>query len=211
MLCKDPSKRLNAAQVLAHSWVLDCAQLAQEPYLQDSLNREQLEIPGVSFSTAFIAKDQAYSFTYESPETGEDQQGQSHTLASSFSSFLVNDNTLCSASGGFSFRNHDESGGIELSSPVSSILSFTFSPRIAVERDFLFDTEGTDSKLDAIHKEVFLGKLPALSDTFVPVNRGIGEMTQKIEIRQEGFNGSKLSSIHSRRNHTIKTWRARSI
>ncbi|KAG5228416.1 calcium-dependent protein [Salix suchowensis] len=70
-------------------------------------------------------------------------------------------------------------------------------------RDFLFDTEGTDSKLDAIHKEVSLGKLPALSDTFVPVNRGIGEMTQKIEIRQEGFNGSKLSSIHSRRNHTI--------
>uniref|UniRef100_A0A6N2KSX4 Uncharacterized protein n=1 Tax=Salix viminalis TaxID=40686 RepID=A0A6N2KSX4_SALVM len=130
--------------------------------------------------------DQASSFTYESPETGEDQQGQSHTLASSFSSFLVNDNTLY----------HDESGGIELSSPVSSILSLTFSPRIAVERDFLFDTEGTDSKLDAIHKEVFLGKLPALSDTFVPVNRGIGEMTQKIEIRQEGFNGSKLSSIH---------------
>jgi hypothetical protein len=26
---------------------------------------------------------------------------------------------------------------------------------------------------------------------------------QKIEIRQEGFNGSKLSSIHGRRNHTI--------
>ncbi|KAJ6714536.1 CALCIUM-DEPENDENT PROTEIN KINASE 34-LIKE [Salix viminalis] len=123
----------------------------------DSLNRGQLEIAGVSFSTPFIAQDQASSFTYESPETGEDQQGQSHTLASSFSSFLVNDNTLCSASGGFSFRNHDESGGIELSSPVSSILSLTFSPRIAVERDFLFDTEGTDSKLDAIHKEVFLG------------------------------------------------------
>ena len=51
--------------------------------------------------------------------------------------------------------------------------------------------------------EVLLGKLPALSDTFVPVNRGIGEMIQKIETRQEGFNGSKLSSIHGRRNHTI--------
>ncbi|KAF9689396.1 hypothetical protein SADUNF_Sadunf01G0087900 [Salix dunnii] len=203
MLCKDPSKRLNASQVLAHSWALDCAQLAQESYPQDSLYCGQLEIAGGSFSTPSIARDQACSFTYESPVTGEDQQRQSHTLTSSFSSFLVNDNTLCSASGGFSLRNHDESGGIELPSPVSSILSFTFSPRIAVERDFLFDTEGTDSKLDAIHKEVFLGKLPALSDNFVPVNRGIGEMTQKIGIRQEGFNGSKLSSIHSRRNHTI--------
>eukprot|EP00258_Populus_trichocarpa_P033457 XP_024449476.1 uncharacterized protein LOC7478078 [Populus trichocarpa] len=85
------------------------------------------------------------------------------------------------------------------------MLSFTFvSPRIAVEKgDFLFDAKVTESKLDAIHGEVLLGKLPALSDTFVPVNRGIGEMMQKIEIRQEGFNGSKLSSIHGRRNHTI--------
>ncbi|XP_061964365.1 uncharacterized protein LOC133688767 [Populus nigra] len=85
------------------------------------------------------------------------------------------------------------------------MLRFTFfSPRIAVEKgDFLFDAKVTDSKLDAIHGEVLLGKLPALSDTFVPVNRAIGEMMQKIEIRQEGFNGSKLSSIHGRRNHTI--------
>lgn len=51
--------------------------------------------------------------------------------------------------------------------------------------------------------EVFSGKLPALSDTLVPVNRGIGERMQKIEIPQEGFNGSILSSIHGRRNHTI--------
>nr|TKR97430.1 hypothetical protein D5086_0000210750 [Populus alba] len=168
---------------------------------QDNLNRGQLEIAGGSFSTPFIARDQAYSFTYESPVTGEDQQGQSPTLTSSFSSFLVNDNTPCSASEGFSFSNHDESGAIEL----SSMLSFTFfSPRIAVEKgDFLFDAKVTDSKLDAIHGEVFPGKLPALSDTLVPVNRGIGERMQKIEIPQEGFNGSILSSIHGRRNHTI--------
>ncbi|KAL3609973.1 hypothetical protein D5086_000993 [Populus alba] len=123
--------------------------LAQESYLQDNLNRGQLEIAGGSFSTPFIARDQAYSFTYESPVTGEDQQGQSPTLTSSFSSFLVNDNTPCSASEGFSFSNHDESGAIEL----SSMLSFTFfSPRIAVEKgDFLFDAKVTDSKLDAIH------------------------------------------------------------
>ncbi|KAJ6946363.1 hypothetical protein NC651_001183 [Populus alba x Populus x berolinensis] len=124
-----------------------------------------------------MARDQAYSFTYESPVTGEDQQGQSPTLTSSFSSFLVNDNTPLSASEG---------------------------PRIAVEKgDFLFDARVTDLKLDAIHGEVFLGKFPALSDTLVPVNRGIGERMQKIEIPQEGFNGSILSSIHGRRNHTI--------
>ncbi|CAK7335436.1 unnamed protein product [Dovyalis caffra] len=205
MLCKDPSKRLNAAQVLAHSWVQDFAQLAPESYLQNNLNCGQLEIGGGSFSTPFIARDQAYSFTYESP-TGEDQQGQSPTLTSSFSSFLVSDNTPCSATGGFSFSNHDESGAIEFSSPVSSMLSFTFfSPSTAVEKgDFLFGSKACESKLNTIHAEPVLGKLPALSDTFIPVHRGIGEMMQKIEFRREGFNGSKLSSIHSsRRHHTI--------
>ncbi|KAL9406384.1 hypothetical protein Peur_003356 [Populus x canadensis] len=134
---------------------------------QDNLNRGQLEIAGGSFSSPFIARDQAYSFTYESPVTGEDQQGQSPTLTSSFSSFLVNDNTPRSASEVCSSMNY------------YSKLSFLAGA------------------------EVLLGKLPALSDTFVPVNRAIGEMMQKIEIRQEGFNGSKLSSIHGRRNHTI--------
>ncbi|KAG6791770.1 hypothetical protein POTOM_000903 [Populus tomentosa] len=126
----------------------------------DNLNRGQLEIAGGSFSTPFIARDQAYSFTYESPVTGEDQQGQSPTLTSSFSSFLVNDNTPCSA---------------------SEVLELQLR-----KGDFLFDAKVTDSKLDAIHGEVFPGKLPALSDTLVPVNRGIGERMQKIEIPQEG-------------------------
>ncbi|KAG6788385.1 hypothetical protein POTOM_004450 [Populus tomentosa] len=123
--------------------------LQEQKPQQDNLNRGQLEIAGGSFSTPFIARDQAYSFTYESPVTGD-------------------------------------------------------CPRIAVEKgDFLFDAKVTDSKLDAIHGEVFPGKLPALSDTLVPVNRGIGERMQKIEIPQGGFNGSILSSIHGRRNHTI--------
>lgn len=205
MLCKDPFKRLNTAQVLAHSWVQDGAQLAQESNMQDNLNCEQLEICGGSFSTPFIAKDQAYSFTYELPVTGGDQQGHSPTPTSSFSSFLVNDNTPCSASGGFSFSNHDEPGATEFSSPILSMLSFTFfSPITEVDKgDFSFGTKATVSKWDAIHGESVLRKLPALSATSAPVHRGIEEMMQKIEFPREGGNGSKLSSIHSRRNHTI--------
>ncbi|KAJ6415263.1 hypothetical protein OIU84_004119 [Salix udensis] len=175
MLCKDPFKRLNTAQVLAHSWVQDGA------------------------------LDQAYSFTYELPVTAGDQQGHSPTPTSSFSSFQVNDNTACSASGGFSFSNNDESGVTELSSPISSMLSFAFSsPTTEVDKgDFSFGTKATESKWDAIHGEAVLQKLPALSPTFAPVHRGIGEMMLKIEFPREGFSGSKLTSIHSRRNHTI--------
>jgi hypothetical protein len=51
--------------------------------------------------------------------------------------------------------------------------------------------------------ESVLRQLPALSATSAPVHRGIEEMMQKIEFPREGCNGSKLSSIHSRRNHTI--------
>lgn len=205
MLCKDPFKRLNTAQVLAHSWVQDGALVAQESNMQDNLNCGQLKICGGSFSTPFIAKDQAYSFTYELPVTAGDQQGHSPTPTSSFSSFQVNDNTACSASGGFSFSNNDESGVTELSSPISSMLSFTFSsPTTEVDKgDFSFGTKATESKWDAIHGEAVLQKLPALSPTFAPAHRGIGEMMLKIEFPREGFSGSKLTSIHSRRNHTI--------
>jgi hypothetical protein len=81
-------------------------------------------------------------------------------LTSSFSSFLVNDYTPRSASEGFSFSNHDESGAIEL----SSMLRFTFfSPRIAVEKgDFLFDAKVTDSKLDAIHGGTYVAFITLL-------------------------------------------------
>lgn len=139
----------------------DGAQLAQESNMQDNLNCEQLEICGGSFSTPFIAKDQAYSFTYELPVTGGDQQGHSPTPTSSCSSFLVNDNTPCSASGGFSFSNHDEPGATEFSSPILSMLSFTFfSPITEVDKgDFSFGTKATESKWDAIHGGTYVASI----------------------------------------------------
>lgn len=86
----------------------------------------------------------------------------SPTLTSSFSSFLVNDKTPRSASEGFSFSNHDESGADAIE--LSSMLSFTFvSPRIAVEKgDFLFDAKVTDSKLDAIHGGTYVAFITLL-------------------------------------------------
>ncbi|KAG8662139.1 calcium-dependent protein kinase 26 isoform X1 [Manihot esculenta] len=202
MLCVDPSKRLNSGQVLAHSWMQDCSEPTQS-HKQDTVEFEQLEIGGGSFSIPFINRVQDYSFSYGSPVIGECQEQQSPTFTS-FSSLLVDNNAPCSASGIFSFSNCDESSGTEF--PIPSMLSFTFfSPNSAVEqREVEFGFNCNESDMNSNHGDAdsTLEKLFVMADAS-SVKRGVGEITQRSEFRREGVTGSRVSSIHSRRNHTI--------
>ncbi|EEF51085.1 calcium-dependent protein kinase, putative [Ricinus communis] len=151
MLCVDSSKRLTAAQVLAHSWMQDCGEPVQEIYKQDNLDFAQLEMGGESFSIPVIKREHDYSFNYSSPVVGEGQAEQSPTFTSSFSSMPVE-----AESGGFSFSICDESGVTELPSPIPSMLSFTFfGPNPAVEEgEALFGFCEAESKRDSIHGDV---------------------------------------------------------
>lgn len=77
-----------------------------------------------SFSVSFMPRNQDISFGAESPAC--DALSPDFTCRSSFSSFLAEPLTPCSALGGFSFKSIDDSAGLEFSSPVSSMPSFTF-------------------------------------------------------------------------------------
>lgn len=207
MLCVDPSKRLTAAQVLAHSWMKDFVESSQEPYKRKDPRSGQLELGGSSFSTPLIARNQDYSFSYESPITSDGQMGTSpaFTCRSSFSTFLVDNNAPCSVSGGFSFSSCCESAAREFPSPVPSLPSFTFfSPSSEIDRgNHLPAYEANLSTLDDTSGESRLSKALVFPDSPLPVRHDIGETEHRTEIRRGGTSGYKASVIHSKRNHTI--------
>ncbi|XVF10683.1 hypothetical protein REPUB_Repub07fG0203600 [Reevesia pubescens] len=207
MICVDPSKRLTAAQVLAHPWVEDCRQVAQEAYKDNNLDCRELKAGGNSFSTPFIKRNQDYSFSDGSPVSANVQLGTpAFTSKSSFSSFLVENGSPCSESVGFSFSSCCQSSATEFSSPIPSMPSFTFfSPIAAVEpQNISLETEATTSKTGDVYGESNLVKLFMLPDSSVPVKLKVGNMEQKTEFHKGGgHNGSRYAGIHSKRNHTI--------
>ncbi|KAJ0049672.1 hypothetical protein Pint_16035 [Pistacia integerrima] len=198
MIRVDPSKRLSAAEVLAHSWIEDCAQGAEGPFRQDDRCCKELEADGGSFSASFVTRKQDYSFS-----DGQLGQSPAFTCKSSFSTLVVDDSTPCSGYGGFSFSSCCESSTPDFSSPIPSMPSFTFfSPSSAVEQGNLsLGFRVNMSKLDEEHgdAESNLGKLFVLPDSTFPVKRESGET----EIRRTGILGSRVSGIHNKRNHTI--------
>ncbi|XP_015901876.3 calcium-dependent protein kinase 26 [Ziziphus jujuba] len=204
MLCVDPSKRLTAAQVLAHSWMEDCAQVTQETYKQDSQVCSELEAGGVSFSTPFISRTQDYSFSSRPSTMDDGQLWQLPVLTckSSLLSFQVDDDTPCSAFGGFSFSSCRESSALEFSSLVPSMPSFTFSnPASATGPGSILGSKAEIPSLDVTYADAIMGKLLVLPDSF-SVKHGAGGMERK-EIRKGGTSGLKVVGIHSKRNHTI--------
>ncbi|BFG31616.1 hypothetical protein CerSpe_178900 [Prunus speciosa] len=206
MLCVDPSRRLTAAQVLAHPWLQSCACASKETYKQDNQVCRQLEVSGGSFSTPFIDRNQDFSFSDGSPTAGDVELWQSpaFTCKSSFSTFLVGNSSLCPASGGFSFSSCYEPSAAEFSSPVPSMPSFTFfSPSSSVAQgDISLRFTTNMSMLDASYGESSAEKLLMLSDCS-PVKHD-GEEIERKEFRRGGTNGSsRVAGIHSKRNHTI--------
>ncbi|XP_059642577.1 calcium-dependent protein kinase 26-like [Cornus florida] len=207
MLGVDPSKRLTAKEVLAHSWMKDCAQGTQGPSKHDCSDFGQMEVGGGSFSTPFIAKTRDYIFSDGLPATTCSKEGNSpaFTCRTSFTSFPVDNTTPCSISVGFSFSSCCESNATEFSSPVPSMPSFTFfSPCSAFKHGN--ESLGFEAKIstrDARHEDSSLGKAFVLSDPTLPIEHQLREMEQRTELQRGETSGSKVSCIHNRRNHTI--------
>lgn len=106
----------------------DCLQVAQETQKQDNQVCSELEAGGDFFSTQFVSRTQDYSFSGRTSiiDEGQPWQSPAFTCKSSFSSFQVDDDTPCTASGGFSFSSFRESSAAECISLIPSMPSFTF-------------------------------------------------------------------------------------
>lgn len=200
MLRVDPSTRLTAAEVLAHSWMEECEQVAQKPCKQDDLCCKQLEAGGSSFSATFISRNMDCSFG-----DGQLEQSPAFTCKSSFSAFLADDSTPCSGYGGFSFSSCCKSSAADFSSPIPSMPSFSFfSPISAVEQgNASLGHKVNMAKLDEKHGESNLGKLFVLPGSLLPVRREVREIEDRTEVPRGGATASRASGIHNKRNRTI--------
>ncbi|XP_059450473.1 calcium-dependent protein kinase 26 isoform X2 [Corylus avellana] len=204
MLCMDPSQRLTAEQVLDHPWMKDNG--PKEPSGCENHGCGEWGIAGGSFSTPFMSRNQDISFGTGSPITC-DVESPTFTCRSSFSSFLAEPETPCTASGGFSFRSSDDSNAMEFSSPVPTISSFAFfSPGSAIEQgSCALEFSTSIPRVDAIQGEASLGKLLMLPDSTLCFAHEGKEMERKeAEVKRSGGTfGSRMFCIHSKRNHTI--------
>lgn len=116
-----------------HCWMESNQTTLEQPNEHDIQSCREWDVGDSSFCASFMTRNQDISFGAESPTC--DAQSPTFTCRSSFSSFLVESSTPCSASGGFSFHDVGGSTGLEFSSPVSSMPSFAFlSPNSVVEK-----------------------------------------------------------------------------
>ncbi|KAH0866357.1 hypothetical protein HID58_083568 [Brassica napus] len=192
MLCVDPSQRLTADGVLAHTWMDELSEPGQEQYGQDGVGCEGLESGGCSFSIEYVSREQDYSFSM-----GQLEESIDNDCRSSFSSFLPADNNnVALPTSGF--------GGEQLESTLPSMPSFTFfSPSPATTQNN--NTHETDEKLrDSSPKRL----LPSPDSCSQPEKREEEGESQieaagKTETRRERGNWSRISGLHSKRNRTI--------
>ncbi|CAF2259116.1 hypothetical protein BRARA_H02649 [Brassica rapa] len=204
MLCVDPSQRLSADDVLAHSWMEEVSGSGQEQYGEDGVGCEGLENGGCSFSTGYVSREQDYSFNMGQLEPLVDND-----CRSSFSSFLPADgNNVQTASGfgGFSFDGEQpESTSVCFSvTGLTSMPSFSFfSPSLeTTEKNNVHETDG---KLSGSSPKRLLPSLDASSQLERGEEGGENqtEAGGKAETRRERGNWARMSGLHSKRNRTI--------
>ncbi|ESW24342.1 hypothetical protein PHAVU_004G122500 [Phaseolus vulgaris] len=205
MLCTDPSRRLTAQEVLDHCW-MESNQTNPEQLSENQIQScEEWDVGGSSFSASFMSRNQDISFGAGTPTC--DAQSPTFTCRSSFSSFLEEPVTPCLLSGGFSFKSVGDSSGLEFSTPIPSMLSFSFlSPSPVVEhKSFKLECSANMSDVNAIAGETSLGKLLLLQDSYLCIENDVKETNRKPAEakRSSGMNGHKVLGIHSKRNRTI--------
>ncbi|XP_068634584.1 calcium-dependent protein kinase 5-like isoform X2 [Aristolochia californica] len=156
MLCRDPARRLTAAQVLDHAWMKSYTQLSEEPSVFANPNCKQLELSCASFSTTLISGNRDISFESRSPGPSSLQLESSpaFTCKSSFSSFLVEATPLSTASGVFSFRSCSGTNSVEFSSPVFSPSFTFFSPASPNDKEDQTIFPTNKSILNSIQREL---------------------------------------------------------
>ncbi|KAE9592610.1 hypothetical protein Lal_00028537 [Lupinus albus] len=203
MLCTEASRRLTAQEVLDHCW-MENNQTNLEQLIEHRIQScEEWDVGGSSFSASFMSRNQDISFGVGSPAC--DTQSPTFTCRSSFFPF-VEPVTPCVVSGGFSFRSAGDSTDLEFSSPIPSMLSFSFlslSP-VVEQKSCKLDCSANTS--DANAREASLGKLLSLPDSTLFSVKDVKEMDQKpVETKRAGVtNGhDRVLGIHSKRNRTI--------
>lgn len=202
MLCVDPSKRLTAKQVLAHSWLRDSLHASEDQLKQLNLNYGQVEATTGCISSPQLAMNQEYCCSDASPAVVDNNLESSpvsvFTCKSSFSSFLIDQRTPCSIPGGFSFSSSYEPNVPDFSSPIPTMPSFTFfSPCSTFQQSN--NSLACDGKLPTLDKDAGVPKfmLPDLEDEF-------GEMEHRIERQRGEWKSEPMpTSSRSKRNHTI--------
>ncbi|XAR71752.1 Non-specific serine/threonine protein kinase [Bertholletia excelsa] len=206
MLCTDPCIRLTALQVLGHAWISNPAHLSEDSTEGENHSQVKLDMERGSFSASFMSRKEDISFGTGSPIIN-DSQSPSLTCRASFSSFLIDPTTPCSALGGFSICCSDGSNAHEFTTPVTSMPSFSFfaSGSIAEQGNCEFNFSANIPKADSVQPVVSLGKLFTSSDSSLCIGFGTTETERKAsEVRRaEGMSSSRMSGIHSKRNRTI--------
>ncbi|XP_050155079.1 calcium-dependent protein kinase 26-like isoform X1 [Malus sylvestris] len=189
MLCKDPSQRLTAQQVLDHPWMRVHEPYPKQPSQCENGGRGECDVAGSSFCT--MSRSQDISFGTAS-HNACDAQSPTFTCRSSFSALMVEPFTPHLASGGFSFCSDGDSNSLKFSSPIPSMPSFAFfSPGSLVEEgSCAIEFSASISRVDAIHG----GSLSFRLETRQMVNK-------PAEAKRTG--GTRTSAIHNKRNRTI--------
>ncbi|CAL0328642.1 unnamed protein product [Lupinus luteus] len=205
MLCTEASQRLTAEEVLDHCWMQSNQSNPEQLSEHGIQSCEEWDVGGSSFSASFMSRNQDISFGAGSPAC--DAQSPTFTCRSSFFSF-VEPVTPCLVSGGFSFQSASDSTGLEFSSPVPSMLSFSFlSPSPVVERkSFKSKCSTNTSDANTVAGEASLGKLLLLPDSTLCSGKDVKETDHKpVETKWAGgMNGyNRVLGIHSKRNRTI--------
>ncbi|KAK4283122.1 hypothetical protein QN277_000112 [Acacia crassicarpa] len=205
MLCTEPSQRLTAQQVLDHCW-MESNQTNPEQIIEcDIKSCGEWDVGDSSFSVSFMPRNQDISFGAESPAC--DAQSPTFTCRSSFSSFLPEPLTPCSALGGFSFKSVGDSAGLDFSSPVSSMPSFAFlgTNSVVEKRSCTLDFSTNESVKTIAGAESSLGKLLLSPDSALCCGPDIKASNRKpMETkRSSGTNGHRVLGMHSKRNRTI--------
>lgn len=179
MLCRDPSKRLTAQQVLDHYWVRD-----EQPLAIDlGYGTCMVGFENGCSSSSLMARSDDISFGMGSPLICE-IQSPSFTCKASFSSLLATPLMPSLGTGCFSFRSSVGSDTMEFSASVLAMPSFSFiSPGYVVEQG--------NAVMD----------LPASSPRTNIISRGDEENLKAIEVRKSGSGGSRM--LHGKRNNTI--------
>ncbi|OIW12501.1 hypothetical protein TanjilG_04665 [Lupinus angustifolius] len=187
MLCKEPSQRLTAQEVLDHCW-MESSQISHEQLGEHKLGScVGWDMGGNSFSSSFMSRNQDISFGAGSPAC--EAQSPRFTCRASFSSYLVEPVTPCSVAGVFSFQSSVDSIGSEFSSPVPSMPSFAFLSHDSVTEPRSRILEFSTNKSDV--KEI-------AGDSPLCIGDDVIEMGRK-----HGTNGHRALGFHSKMNRTI--------
>ncbi|XP_064961488.1 calcium-dependent protein kinase 26-like [Musa acuminata AAA Group] len=203
MLCRDPTQRLTAKQVLDHSWITEHT---QQPEVSCGQCHEVSFTPGdlgnSSFSTPLVSASRDVSFSTSSLipcQRVEDHSLPAFTCRSSCSSFIVD--VPFSSTISFSFQNGCESDGMRFCSQMPVVPSFAF---FMPEQQKPFSFTSEELKIKASQTDSSLRKLSVLPYSAACSSRDLRELDHKgLEARRGLGTNSRAIGIHSRRNHTI--------